>query len=116
MGLDAGGKQTAASLSEKLGLSLDGFDQWRVLVADEATKRTEVLIKMNSQLWGGGGALRVGSYKLLVENSVGDSILYKAGRAFMEGNLLTTSDLDALLDARRREKFEEPIYHLYNLE
>lgn len=110
-----GGRQTVASLSEKHGLSLDGFDQWRVLVAGEKTLRTEVLIKMNSQLWGGGGALRVGNYKLLVENSVGDSILYKAGRAYMEEELLTTSELDTLLDARRREKFEEPVYHLYNV-
>ena len=91
----------------------DGVDLWAAaLTRGASAPRTEVLINRNSATWGGGGALRRGRWKLIVEvrgaaysphvrewagaddlsplrvppalqNSVGDSVLYRAGQAYM---------------------------------
>mmetsp|Transcript_91206 Transcript_91206/g.260495 ORF Transcript_91206/g.260495 Transcript_91206/m.260495 type:complete len:611 (-) Transcript_91206:48-1880(-) len=92
-----------------------GINQWRMLVADEPSQREEVLINMNSPIWGGGGALRAGRYKLLVENSVGDSVLYNAGRKMMDGVVLSVDDLESQLQDRRKEVFPEPNFYLFDL-
>ena len=45
----------------------DGVDLWAALTRGASAPRTEVLINRNSATWGGGGALRRGRWKLIVE-------------------------------------------------
>lgn len=112
----AAGSSDAADLAG-LPNPVDGIDQWDTIVAESTTavQRDHVLINMNSDMWGGGGAMVMGKYKMIVENSVGDSVLYNAGRAFMADKLTSSTGLDELLSARREELFEAPVMHLYDL-
>ena len=52
---------------------------------------------------------------MLVENSVGDAVLYNAGREFMTTSLLTLADLNSKLERRREEKFPNPNYYLFDV-
>lgn len=69
----------AATLLTLAGVStdgLDGVDQWSALtVAGTAAVREEVLINVNSDEFGGGGALRVGQYKYLVNPEPHEDLL-----------------------------------------
>jgi len=90
----------------------------RVLRFDDE-HRQFALVNRNSAAWGGGGALvykTAHSYvKLVVENSVGDAVLYRAGRDVLRAANMDPDDLVAALDARRRELFPEPLFHLFDL-
>jgi len=93
----------------------DGVDLWAALTRGASAPRTEVLINRNSATWGGGGALRRGRWKLIVENSVGDSVLYRAGQAYMARRDYTPTALLDQLDTRRADVFPEPNYYLFDL-
>ncbi|KAJ8607684.1 hypothetical protein CTAYLR_007299 [Chrysophaeum taylorii] len=87
---------------------------------DGTPHRTRVLVNRNSDTWGGGGALvanvRGRAYKLVVENSVGDAVLYRAGRAMLAERAYDQAGLDAALDARRKLLFPEPVVHVFDLD
>ena len=55
-------------------------------------------------------------FKLVVENSVGDAVLYRAGRAYLAADDYASADFDAALDDRRKSLFPEPVYHLFDLD
>ena len=102
--------------------------------------RDVLLLNRNSATWGGGGALVAdgaalldgcggdateddagdarcgGRFKLVVENSVGDAVLYRAGRAYLAAADLAAADFDAALDGRRAALFPEPVYHLFDVD
>ncbi|KAH8076567.1 sulfuric ester hydrolase [Aureococcus anophagefferens] len=63
-----------------------------------------------------GDARCGGRFKLVVENSVGDAVLYRAGRAYLAAADLAAADFDAALDGRRSALFPEPIYHLFDVD
>lgn len=109
---------TTASSSDDDGTgALYGRDLWAALTTEGASSpREEVLVNRNSDLWGGGGALVRGRYKLLVENSVGDAVLYRAGQAYLQTQDYTVSDLSQALQERREEVFPQPNFFLFDLE
>ena len=63
-----------------------------------------------------GDARCGGRFKLVVENSVGDAVLYRAGRAYLAAADLAAADFDAALDGRRAALFPEPVYHLFDVD
>ena len=117
----AGGGDTAtdavvAAAAAEADADLDGVDLWAALARGAEPPRDEVLINRNSPTWGGGGALRRGKWKLIVENSVGDAVLYRAGQAYLAKSDYTPDDLLTQLDSRRSSVFPSPNYYLFDLE
>uniref|UniRef100_A0A7S3JYK8 Sulfatase N-terminal domain-containing protein n=1 Tax=Aureoumbra lagunensis TaxID=44058 RepID=A0A7S3JYK8_9STRA len=110
----------------------------------ESSLRNALLINRNSDTWGGGGALvfdlsaldqtfsleeeednddeavtiqnqQPRLFKLLIENSVGDAVLYRAGRVMLAAQNYDSQSLDAALQIRRDALFPTPLFHLYDL-
>lgn len=115
---------------------LAGANLWPTLLTETAAPpRSALLLNRNSRTWGGGGALVADSaavvacdaeddapavcgrrYKLVVENSVGDAVLYRAGRAYLAADDYGAAGFAAALDGRRSELFPSPLVHLFDLD
>ena len=82
----------------------------RVLLAParEGRVATELLLHMNSDIWGGGGAFINASYKLIKRNSVSDSIVYNAGREKLD-TPCSMQDLADYLNLRRKVRIFFPL-------
>lgn len=91
------------------------------VVSFETPHREWLLVNRNSPTWGGGGALvyknETTYAKIVVEHSVGDAVVYRAGRALLADHNLVAADLATALDERRSLLFASgPIVHLLDLD
>jgi hypothetical protein len=81
-----------------------------------AAERTEVLINVNSELFGNSGALRVGDYKLMINPDPSESTIYMQVKAHMQAQTLELTPAEVVSYAKTQTKIiVNGKRHLYNV-
>jgi len=79
---------------------IDGLDQSCALFVTtciNATTRTEIVHNVNSDLFGGAGALRVGDFKLVVASRVSESEIYEYGVHMLQDDVWDQAELSQVI-------------------
>lgn len=112
----------AAYKGSELDKSLDGVSLWPHLIAAAVDgpppPRSEILINLNSDLFGGSGALRSGSFKLMVNPEAKEAAIYsKVRNALSTYSATVTADaFDKIVAEVHSQVLGQPRFYLFDLE
>jgi arylsulfatase A-like enzyme len=97
---------------------LDGIDHWSTWITHGTdAPRNEMLINLNSDLFAGSGAVRVGDYKLIVNPEPSESTIYAKVRKALAAQKGTVSktDLSDILTKVHSDTIAKTKVYLFNV-
>ena len=97
---------------------LDGVDHWATWVThDTVAPRDEMLINLNSDLFAGSGAVRVGDYKLIVNPEPVESTIYAKVRKALaaEKGTVTMDGLTSIMKKVHADTIVKTKVYLFNV-